>query len=128
MTETERMNKLENLLCIFCRNSTIISTEKPADVLYNKSTDDGIEKTNMYSICPLCNKYSYIKVGTLLYNENFLKIQNINIDIKYDPKLIQLKQYCSVCKDESIFKMFYSDEHDIKAKYICTTCDTFFNV
>jgi hypothetical protein len=122
---TEIMNNIDNLLCIFCRNSTIISSEKPGDCIFNKSIEDD-NKTNLYSICLLCNKYSYIKVGTVLYNESFSKIQTIITDIKYDPKLISIKQYCNVCKEDRIFKMFYNNKYDLKSNYICCTCDNFF--
>lgn len=121
------MNPIENLLCIFCRNSTIISTEKPQNYIYNKSNDDEKNNvTNLYSICTLCNKYSYIQPNTLLYNENFLKINSILTDIKYDPKLITIDMYCKKCEKETEFKMFAEDNFDLQYKYICTNCDTFY--
>lgn len=121
------MNSIENMLCIFCKNTTITTTEINSNVTFNKSTSDEEFKSNMYSICNTCNKYSYIKPGTLLYSETSIKNANKLIDIKYDPKLIEISSHCSKCNEERQFKQFANNNNDLKYKYICTTCDSFYN-
>lgn len=120
------MASIENLLCIFCRNSTILSTEKPQDFILNVSNENQVNKTGLYSICSLCHKYSYIQQGTVLYYEKFSKIHKTLIDIKYNPRLICIDMNCTVCEQETTFKMFANDNFDINYKYICTKCNTFY--
>ena len=120
------MNSIENMLCIFCKNSTIISTDKPSNYDYNSSNED-TRTSSLYSICTTCNKYSYINENTLLYNEVLSKSSSRLVDIKYDPKLIQLKNNCTICKKETTFKMFANNNNDQRYKYICTECNTFFS-
>ena len=62
------MNSIENMLCVFCKNSTIISTDKPSNYDFNSSNEDK-NNSSLFSICTTCSKYSYINEGTLLYNE-----------------------------------------------------------
>jgi hypothetical protein len=120
-------SSLENMLCIFCKNSTIISTEKPMTYIYNKSTEEN-NKTSLFSICNTCNKYSYIKEETLLYHEVISKISNKLIDIKYDPKLITIDTHCTECDTDTQYKMFADNNNDLKFKYICVNCDSFMNI
>lgn len=119
------MNSIENMLCVFCKNSTIISTDKPSNYDFNSSNEDK-NNSSLFSICTTCSKYSYINEGTLLYNEVLSKNSSKLIDIKYDPKLIQLKHDCTVCQKQTTFKMFADNNNDQKYKYICTVCNTFF--
>lgn len=122
------MSSIENMLCIFCKNTTITTTEKNSTFTFNKSEDGNDEQiTNLYSICNTCNKYSYIQPGTLLYSEASIKNTNRLTDIKYDPKLIEITGHCTACNTNTIFKQFASSNIDLKYKYICTKCDTFFN-
>jgi hypothetical protein len=119
------MNKMnvntDALLCIFCRNSTIISTDKPINCILNKSKDD--EDTGMYSICFKCNKYSNIVLGSTLYNESYYKFDNIITDIKHNPKLIQITNTCLHCNKDTKLKMFAYDDLDLNYKVICMECD-----
>lgn len=125
---TQNLNSyLENMLCIFCKNSTIISTEKPSSYIYNRSTEETTNITSLFSICNTCNKYSYIKQDTLLYHEVLSKISNKLIDIKYDPKLITFDVHCNSCDTDTQYKMFADNNHDLKFKYICVNCNKFFN-
>lgn len=121
------MSSLENMLCLFCKNSTIISTEKPLNYIFNKSVDEKSEMTTLYSICTSCNKYSYVKENTLLYNETFSKLSNILTDIKYDPKLLTVDTHCKACKTDTQYKMFATSNSDLRFKYICMNCDQIFN-
>lgn len=120
------MNNLDKILCRFCRNSTIISTEKPSNCLFNKSEDEEVQG-NPYSICTVCNIYSYINLGTILYNENFSKSHNIINDIKYDPKLITIDEFCKNCGEDQSMKMFASNNFDLKYKLICPKCNTIYD-
>jgi hypothetical protein len=46
---TQNLNSyLENMLCIFCKNSTIISTEKPSSYIYNRSTEETTNITSLF--------------------------------------------------------------------------------
>lgn len=121
------MSSIENMLCIYCRNTTITTTELGNGFTFNKSEDDNHIETNLYSICPTCNKYSYIQPSTLLYSETSIKNSNRLTDIKHDPKLIQISGHCTACNSDTIFKQFATSNYDLKYKYICTKCDTFFN-
>lgn len=121
------MNSIESMLCIFCKNTTITTTEKGPDFTFNRSQDSESKESNLYSICTTCNKYSYIKLGALLYSETSSKNLNRLTDIKYDPKLIEISGHCTACDKDTIFKQFASSNFDLKYKYICTKCDTFFN-
>lgn len=121
------MDSIENMLCIFCKNTTITTTEKIHGLTYNKSEDETSSLTTLYSVCLSCNKYSYIKPGTLLYSETSIKNTNRLTDIKYDPKLIEIDSNCTVCNTTTVFKQFAQNNTDLKYKYICTKCNTFFN-
>jgi len=120
-----KMSIIENLLCVICRNSTIISTEKSKDHIPNKSSNEQ-DASKLYSICSSCKTYSCIKPGTVLFNEKFSKINSIIADIKYDPKLMSLTQYCEICKSERLFKMFANNNIDLKYKIICMECENIF--
>lgn len=127
MNQNNLNTSLENMLCIFCKNSTIISTEKPTTYIYNKSSDEVDNITTLYSICNTCNKYSYIKYDTILYHEVLSKLSNKLVDIKYDPKLITIDTHCSACDTDTQYKMFADNNNDLKFKYICVNCNQFFN-
>lgn len=120
------MNSIENMLCIFCKNSTIISTEKPTSYEFNYSNEE-TNPSSLFSICTTCSKYSYVKIDTLLYNEVISKNSSKLIDIKYDPKLIQIKNDCNVCKKITTFKMFANNNNEQRYRYICLECNTFFS-
>lgn len=121
------MNSIENMLCIFCKNTTITTTEKGPTFTFNRSEDNETAESKLYAICTTCNKYSYIKLGALLYSETSAKNINKLTDIKYDPKLIEITGQCTACNQNTIFKQFASSNIDLKYKYICTKCDTIFN-
>lgn len=119
------MNSIENMLCSYCKNTTITTTEKTPEYTFNKS-EDSAEASTLYSICTTCNKFSYIQPGTLLYSEAPSKnIQRLS-DVKYDPKLIEITGNCEACKQDTIFKQFATNNFDLKYKYICIKCDTIF--
>jgi len=118
-----KMSIIENLLCFICRNSTIISTEKSVDHVPNRSSNEQ-DSSKLYSICSVCKIYSCINPGTILFHEKFSKVTSIIADIKYDPKLMSLTQYCDICKKDRLFKMFANSNIDIKYKIICMECDT----
>ena len=120
------MNSIENMLCIFCKNSTIISTDKPSNYDFNTSNED-THTSSLYSICTTCNKYSYIKNETLLYNEVLSKNSTKLVDIKYDPKLIKLDNHCTKCNKTTTFKMFANNNNDQRYKYICLECNSFYS-
>lgn len=117
---------IDNILCIFCKNSTILSTERSQYCDINTSEDETKYETGLYSICVTCNKFSYITENTLIYNEVIIKASNKILDIKYNPKLVSFDVHCSNCKTDTTYKMFSDNNNDLNYKYICVNCDKIF--
>jgi len=117
-----------NIICNFCGGITIISTELPANIIYASSNEneEKTSKTNLYSICNRCNKFTFVVLNSILYNKTFSKSQKIMMNKKYDSKLMTLSRKCKNCNEIRTFKMIANDNRDLKFKIICITCDSIY--
>lgn len=103
---------------------------------FNEITNKTSGKHGVYFICKYCGYSSPIKKGTIIYNKNISKEQQVtsleNYDLKcIDPTLPRTKDY--ICKnaecptqdkkhEDEKEAVFFRPKHSYEVTYVCCVC------
>lgn len=95
--------------CDLCGTMMILNTESTKE---------------LSNICLNCNNVQAVKRSNKIYEENFVKVRNKDILIRYACDMITVPrsmEYCPSCKKEELVSIIRR-EKTLKEMYICCKC------